>query len=109
MLGRKFVNGLSTDEAAADYNLKRDVSMLTVFTRLQTIMGVRLAVKALQQVRLRLLLILISQPPPAPATTSSTPDATRVRVVLCIPLCLIPTPSLSLSLPLVLCVSALLC
>lgn len=49
VLGRKFVNGLSTDEAAADYNLKRDVSMLTVFTRLQTIMGVRLAVKALQQ------------------------------------------------------------
>ena len=75
MLGRKFVNGLSTDEAAADYNLKRDVSMLTVFTRLQTIMGVRLAVKALQQVRL-LLLLLISQPPPPPATTS-TPDATR--------------------------------
>lgn len=49
-MSRKFVNALATDEAATDYNLKEDASMLTIFTRLQTIMGVRLAAKALQQV-----------------------------------------------------------
>lgn len=50
MLSNKFADGLTVDEAAPDYNLKKDASMLTIFTRLQVIMGVRLAAKALQQV-----------------------------------------------------------
>lgn len=48
-MNRKFAHGLTLKEMGADYELKNDASMLSLFVRVQNLMGIKLAPKALHQ------------------------------------------------------------